>query len=183
MTTKTRSLVTAALFTALLVVFSQITIPLPFSPVPLSLALLAVFLMGGLLPPKWAGGAALTYLVMGIIGLPVFAGFLAGPGRIFGPTGGYLVAYPIMAFLIAFGSRKQKHPRFLSMAGWMILSLVVCYSLGTLWMMAYTGKDAVAVLGLAVFPFIPLDLCKAAAASAAAVTLRQQLPFFAANPS
>ena len=174
--TKTRSLVTAGLFTALLAVFSQIIIPLPFSPVPLSLSVLAVFLIGGLLTPKQAGGSVLAYLVMGMVGVPVFAGFLAGPGRIFGPTGGYLVAYPIMAFLVAWGASRKPRPGFLRLAGWMVVSLAVCYLLGTAWMMAYTGKDALAVLGMAVFPFLPLDLCKAVAAAAISVRLRRQLP-------
>ena len=177
---RTRSLVTAALFTALLVVFSQITIPLPFSPVPLSLSVLAVFLIGGLLPPKAAGGAVLAYLVMGIVGLPVFAGFLAGPGRIFGPTGGYLVAYPLMAFLVALGASRKGQPGFFCLAAWMAASLALCYLLGTIWMMAYTGRDALGVLGMAVFPFIPLDLCKAAAAAAVSVRLRRQIPSLSA---
>ena len=174
--TRTHSLVTASLFTALMVVFSQITIPLPFSPVPLSLSLLAVFLAGGLLPPKLAGGSILAYVIMGVVGLPVFAGFLSGPGRILGPTGGYLVAYPLMALIVSLGLSGKQTPGFFRLVFWMLLSLAVCYLMGTAWMMAYTGKDALGVLGMAVFPFIPLDLCKALLAAAVSVRLRRQLP-------
>ena len=103
---KTRLLAIGGLFAALLAVFSQISIPLPFSPVPLSLGVLAVFLIGGLLPPRLVLGSVLAYLAMGVVGIPVFAGFLAGPGRLLGPTGGYLVAYPLMALLVSWGQTR-----------------------------------------------------------------------------
>ncbi len=173
---KTRLLAIGGLFAALLAVFSQISIPLPFSPVPLSLGVLAVFLIGGLLPPRLALGSVLAYLAMGVVGIPVFAGFLAGPGRLLGPTGGYLVAYPLMALLVSWGQTRQKTVGFFSLAGWMVLSLGACYLLGTLWMTAYTGQGAWAVLGMAVFPFLPLDLCKALAGAALCLRLRRSLP-------
>ena len=121
----------------------------------------------------------MAYLAMGVVGIPVFAGFLAGPGRLLGPTGGYLVAYPLMALLVSWGQTRQKTVGFFSLAGWMVLSLGACYLLGTLWMTAYTGQGAWAVLGMAVFPFLPLDLCKALAGAALCLRLRRSLPSLA----
>ena len=95
----TRELTLAALFVAVTAVLSQIVIPMPL--VPFNLAVLAVFLCGSLLPKGAALLSQLCYLLLGAIGVPVYAQFSAGPSVLFGVTGGYLVAYPVMAWLVA----------------------------------------------------------------------------------
>lgn len=161
---KLRGLTAAAMLTAITAVTAQIMIPLPFTPIFFSLALLAVFLSGGVLPPRWAAAAQLCYLALGCFGVPVFGGFKGGPGVLLGPTGGYLAAYPIMALLIALllRGRKRTLPRCM---GAMILAMVVCYLLGTAWFCVQSGAGVAAALSACVFPFILPDLFKALAAS------------------
>src|SRR5690554_1884806 len=93
----TKKLVLTAMFTAIICVMSQVVIPL--QPIPFSLSLLAIFLTGALLEPKYAFLATLAYLLLGAFGLPVFAGFKGGFQVVTGMTGGFIMAYPIMAFI------------------------------------------------------------------------------------
>ena len=87
-TKATARLTASALLCALCAVLSQIQIPLP--PVPLSLSLLAVYLSGALLGPRWGSAAVGCYVALGAVGVPVYAGFASGAGVLFGPTGGFL---------------------------------------------------------------------------------------------
>ena len=89
-------MVTAALFCAVLCVIAPITIPTPVG-IGFTLGVLGIFLIGAFLPPLWAAGASLCYLVLGCIGLPVFSGWHGGADVLFGVTGGYLMAYVPMA--------------------------------------------------------------------------------------
>lgn len=158
-----------AIFAALTCVLSQIIIPLPFTPVPLTMGLLAVFITGALLPPKGAVLAQTVYLALGIIGLPVFHGFTGGFTRVLGPTGGYLMVYPLMALCIslsvALSDRKSGTTSFsMKLAfyclGGHLMALLVCYGVGTLWMCVYSSISFMEALPLAVLPFIPLDIVK-----------------------
>lgn len=99
---KTRQYILWGLFTALTAVASQIIIPLPFTPVPINLATLSVFLAGGLLGAKGGAISQLIYLLLGAVGVPVFAGFTGGPGIVAGPTGGYIIGYVLAAWAIGF---------------------------------------------------------------------------------
>src|SRR5438094_594359 len=86
---------------ALVALAAQIAIPVPGTPVPMTLQPLAVLLVGGLLGPRLGAGSLLLYLALGAAGLPVFTPYgLPGVGRLFGPTGGYLLAYPIAAYAV-----------------------------------------------------------------------------------
>ena len=111
-------LVFTALFAALTAVCAVIAVPMPMTTVPVSLLVLGVFLTGALLEKKLAFLAELIYLLVGAAGLPVFSGFSSGIGVLFGPTGGYLLASPLMAFLIAWiieSFRAGKRSRYLVM--------------------------------------------------------------------
>jgi len=97
----TLRLAQAAVMAALVSAFAVVgSIPIPLSPVPVSMQVLGVFLAGLLLGPWWGAGAILLYLAAGAVGAPVFAGGGAGFGTLFGHTGGYLWSYPIAALLI-----------------------------------------------------------------------------------
>src|SRR5215204_6140633 len=87
----------AALMAAVTAVAAQIAIPLPFSPVPFTLQVLGVILSGLLLGPRYGALAQAIYLLIGAVGVPVFAQFRGGLGVLLGPTGGYLLSYPIAA--------------------------------------------------------------------------------------
>ena len=97
----TLRLAQAAVMAALISAFAVAgSIPIPLSPVPVSMQVLGVFLAGLLLGPWWGAGAVLLYLAAGAVGAPIFAGGGAGFGTLFGHTGGYLWSYPIAALLI-----------------------------------------------------------------------------------
>ena len=95
---KTRSLILCALFAALTAVLSQIAIPI--QPVPVNLATFSVFVAGGVLGAKRGAISQAAYVLLGVIGLPVFASFSGGMGILLGPTGGYIVGYVAAAWLV-----------------------------------------------------------------------------------
>lgn len=178
---KLKQLVLTGLFAAFTAVCAIVTIPLPVTLVPINLAVLAVFLTGALLPKGTALGAQAVYLLLGVIGVPVFAGFAAGPGTLFGPTGGYLVAYPIMAFLIALVKEKTsgRFRRIFTIAA-MVAALAICYLLGTGWYSVVTGRTFAESFALAVLPFLLPDAVKLAAAYLVALALERPLSRIAA---
>ena len=116
------------------------------------------------LGPGLAFASQLGYLLLGAFGLPVFAGFSSGLGTLLGPTGGYLLVYPLMAAAVALG-RRLWGGRLPSLAASMLIALLLCYAGGTAWFMAATEKSLAVSLSACVFPFVPVDLCKIALAS------------------
>jgi len=157
--TRTRSMVLAAVLAAATAILAQIM--LPIGPVPFNLALLGVFLAGCLLPVGWAVASIAVYVLLGVFGIPVFAGFSGGPAVLAGPTGGYIVGYLFVALLSALAVRSGKLA--VSALG-MIAGLIVCYALGTGWFMIATGRGLGESLMLCVVPFLLPDLAKGALA-------------------
>ncbi|HVZ84837.1 MAG TPA: biotin transporter BioY [Terracidiphilus sp.] len=154
--------------TAFLALCAHVSIPLWFTPVPLTLQPFGVLVLGLLLSPRLASGTVLAYLAEGALGLPVFtpgAAPMAGLAHLLGPTGGYLLAYPVAALLIALLSRRlgRSFPANLASAAIGDLVILVC---GALWLAASTHLTAQAALALAVMPFLPGDALKVAAAAA-----------------
>jgi len=174
-----------ALFAALMAVCSQIMIPLP-SPVPINLGLLAVWICGGLLGAKKGAISVLVYILLGAVGVPVFAGFNAGLGALAGPTGGYIIGYLPSVILFAllteraavsWRNRKSVTGFLLLVAGG-LPAMVACYAPGTAWFMFITGMGLIEALVLCVFPFIPGDVLKIIAAVFICEALRKRLRFF-----
>lgn len=165
-----------ALFAALLAICAQLVIPL--GPVPLSLALLAVLLCGGLLPAPWAALSVAAYLLLGLCGVPVFAGFRSGPQTLLGLTGGYLLGYLPAAVLTALLGRRGPWWR-LPLA--MLVGVAACYALGTVWFMVCwtaqkgAGISLSAALSMCVWPFLPGDALKIALAALLVRRLRGPL--------
>jgi biotin transport system substrate-specific component len=168
---KTRNLVLTALFAALTVIFSAISIPIPLSPVPFSLSVVAIFLAGALLPKKQAAIAQVVYLLLGIAGLPVFSEMRGGIGIIAGPTGGYLIAYPFMAWLIAFLIEKIGKRNFAAYFLSMAAGLALLYGVGTMWLSFSAALPFTAALSVGVIPFVVPDIIKAVLASLLALAL------------
>ncbi len=158
--TAVRELILTALFAALTAVFSQIR--LPIGPVPFNLGVFGAYLAGMLLSPLWAGASMGVYMLLGAVGIPVFAGFMAGPTALFGPTGGYIMGYLFIAVLTSFAAHRTQNTAVTAAA--MLLGLVICYGLGTVWFMTITGTQLQKALMACVVPFIIPDLGKAAAA-------------------
>jgi biotin transport system substrate-specific component len=155
---------------ALVALCARVAVPLYFTPVPLSLAPFAVLMIGLLLRPRLAMATLGAYLAEGTLGLPVFAPTPLAPGglaHLLGPTGGYLLSYPLAGAFIAFLVRRTYRgfvPAALSAAAG---SLVILFC-GALWLTAITHASAQSVLTLAVLPFLPGDALKVVAAAALA---------------
>lgn len=169
-------LILCGLFAALTAILSQIILPLPFTPVPINLATLSVLLSGGLLGARWGFFSQVVYILVGACGLPVFAGFSGGLHAVAGPTGGYIVGYAVAAFLAGFlmygrcaapVSKTLLRPILA-----MIAATLACYLLGTVWFMYQTHTGLMASLIACVFPFLPGDALKIAAAVLLVRTLR-----------
>ena len=169
----TREMVLCALFVAAMAVLSQIIVPMP--GVPFNLGVLGVFLCGGMLRPGAALLSLVCYLLLGAAGVPVFAGFGAGPSALLGPTGGYIIAYPIMAWLEALLIRVWAGESYWKRVGAMAVTLIPCYLLGTAWLAVYLDKSFAAAAMTACLPFIPFDLLKALVAAGATRSLSQRL--------
>jgi biotin transport system substrate-specific component len=158
---------------------AHVSIPLYFTPVPLSLAPFAVLIMGLLLSPRLAAATLGAYLVEGAMGLPVFAPNPLIPGglaHLLGPTGGYLMAYPLAAPLISFIWRRIRpsHGREFRTAtlSAAVGSLVILAS-GALWLDLLTHASTRSILTLAVIPFLPGDALKVIVAASIAAGLQR----------
>lgn len=151
-----------ALFATLTSIFSQILLPLPFTPVPINLATLAIFLSAGLLEVKYSVLSQILYLILGFIGLPVFAQFTSGPSILLGPTGGYLIGYVLIALICSFliQQRKKQTAVSLPLPVIFMIGIFFCYTAGTLWYMYSTHTQLLPSLFLCVFPFLPGDILK-----------------------
>nr|WP_269848331.1 biotin transporter BioY [Methanosarcina horonobensis] len=110
-TPELRKMVFASLFAALTAAGAYIQIPIPFSPVPVTLQVFFVLLAGSMLKSKWGSLSMVVYTLLGIAGLPVFAGGSSGLGVLLGPTGGYIFGFILAAFLTASLPRKQRIPK------------------------------------------------------------------------
>ena len=152
---KVKDMTLTAVMAALICIAGPLTIAA--GPVPLSLATFAVMLAGTVLGKKW-GTVAGLYLLIGIIGIPVFSGFSGGFQKLAGVTGGYLVGYLPCAFLAGLGAeRAEREERKWILPAMMVLGTAVLYTVGTAWFMIQTGNGLGAALGLCVLPFLPGD--------------------------
>lgn len=169
------------MFAALTAVISQLS--LPIGPVPISCSMVAVYLTGLFLSVRGALTAQLVYIAVGLVGLPVYAGFQSGLGRLLGPTGGYLMMYPVTATIVAAGMllydrRLQKQntaARLLYVTATLVLSLLVCYAGGAAWYAFTTKVGFSAALSVTVLPFIVGDACKIALCVFVAVFARPRM--------
>ena len=172
MTTRTYTMTSTALMTAVTCILGPLAIPI--GPVPVSLTPLAVFLSVYILGTKRGTIAYLLYLLIGAVGVPVFSGFTGGLGKLAGPTGGYLVGFILMA-LIGGWFIFRFYDKFAVQFLGMLLGLVVCYAFGTVWLSYSAGMPFGAALAAGVYPFIPFDLVKIAIAIFLGRTVRRRL--------
>ena len=176
-----RAAVLCGLFAAFTAVFSQIS--LPIGPVPISCSLIAVYLAGLFLPVKTAALSQLVYLLLGIIGVPVFAGFQSGAARLAGPTGGYLLVYPVMALFLSFAMvvydkklvTKPLAVRIVYIVCALLISLLICYAAGTAWFTVFSGSSFQKALSLTVVPFIAGDIAKIVLCTVVTLSARERL--------
>lgn len=161
-----RAAVLAALMGAAVFVGS---IPIPFSPIPISLGVIVVYLAGLYLGPYWGAFSLLLYLTAGAVGLPIFAERASGLGVLVGDSAGYLWSYPTAALLIGAVVHRRSEdgdPADLSrpvLVVTLLAALTVIYLLGAAWLGYVLELSPVKALELGVVPFIPGDLIKIAA--------------------
>ena len=154
-------IVLCGIFAAFTAICAMISIP--FGPVPMNLAHVAIFVSSWILGPVWAAISQTIYIVIGVIGVPVFSNFSAGVGHILGPTGGYILAYPLVAYIagIIFDIKKIKGIKSVILG--VIFGWIIEYLVGTMYYSMVTGVTIGAAVMVCVLPFLLGDICKSVA--------------------
>ena len=146
---------------ALTAAAAQISIPLPFTDVPFTFQPMVVLIGGLALGPRLAVASQVLYLAAGIAGLPVFAASATLPpgiGRLFGPTGGYLMSYPLAAFVVGYLGARGFDRRYITSLVAMLAGLTVIFVCGVMWLSLLVGWRAALVAGF--YPFVLADVSK-----------------------
>ena len=161
---KTAEMTKMALMVAMNCVSAYIIIPLPFSLSPLALQTLIVNLPGYVVNAKQAFMTMLVYLLVGLAGVPVFTGGSAGPGKLFGPTGGYIIGFLFTAvFLAYFRGEKYSFKRYALLG--CVIGIPLIYVFGVVQLKLITGMGWDKAIMTGALPFIPLDIVKCLAAA------------------
>jgi len=170
-------MILCALFAALTGVGGLIAIPLPFTPVPITLQIFFTLLAGALLGKYLGALSQVIYLLLGVVGLPVFAKGSGGIGALLGPSGGYLAGFIPAAFLVGYILERRENPPIQLVFLAMMLGLIVIYLPGVAWLMWVAKINLIKALFLGVLPFLPGDAVKVVMA---ALIIRKwgQRPFF-----
>jgi biotin transport system substrate-specific component len=159
------------LLAAMTAAAAQVSVPLPFTPVPFTLQPMVVLLGGAVLGARLGMAAQVLYLIAGIAGLPVFAASAVLPQglwRLLGPTGGYLMSYPFAAFLTGLLAENGFDRRYITSVLAMGAGLLVVFGCGVLWLafLAHPAAGLDAALRTGFYPFIPADIFKVLVAAA-----------------
>ncbi len=161
---KTAEMTKMALMVAMNCVSAYIIIPLPFSLSPIALQTLIVNLTGYVLNAKQAFMTMLVYLLVGLAGVPVFTGGSAGPSKLFGPTGGYIIGFLFTAvFLAYFRGEKYSFKRYALLG--CVIGIPMIYVFGVVQLKLITGMGWDKAIMTGALPFIPLDIVKCLAAA------------------
>lgn len=171
---QTKTMTEVALFTAVLIVLAQISIPLP-TGVPITLQTFAVALTGIVLGWKMAGITVLVYMILGMAGMPVFAGMKAGMAVLFGATGGFLIGFIGMAIFcgLAAQSKSRRTQIFYCICG-----LIVCHLIGVLQFSILMQVSIVKSFLMVSAPFLIKDLLSVAIAFEVGSLIKRRLSLF-----
>ncbi len=148
-------------FSLVVAIGAQVAIPLPFTPVPVTLQTLAVLLAGCLLGSLRGAGAVLLYCIEGLAGLPVFAGGTSGLSHLLGPTGGYLIGFVGAAYVAGFLAERGLVRHWLGALLCLVAGNLILYVPGVLWLGVFAGMGKAVALGF--LPFVVGDALKTAA--------------------
>ena len=164
---QTTLVVAGSIFVALC---AHVSIPLLFTPVPLTMQNFAVLLLGLLLEPATVFASMALYLIEGASGLPVFTPHGAGGLlQLLGPSGGFLLAYPFVAAFVSLLSRRIRPVAFTSLAFAAVAGSIVLYVCGAAWFNIVSHLSLATTLKMTVFPFLPGDALKVVAAASIAM--------------
>lgn len=156
---KTKQMVLIALMTAVTCVLGPLSIPLPFSPVPISLTNFAIFLAIFVLGMKNGTISFIIYLLLGAVGVPVFSSFRGGLQVLAGPTGGYLIGFIFLALIMGFALDHFDRKLVPTIIG-MIIGMAVCYAFGTVWLAKLLSLSFKEGLMMGVIPYLAGDAAK-----------------------
>ena len=170
MATKTIALI--AVMTAVTCVLAPLSIPI--GPVPISLTNLAIYFGLYILGTKKETISYVVYMLIGLVGVPVFSGFTGGPAKLIGPTGGYIIGFVPMAIIAGIVIEKTKG-KFVPSILAMIAGTVVCYALGTVWLAYQAQLDFVKAIFAGEIRLIPEDLIKMVLAAFFGPRIQRQL--------
>ena len=156
---RTKQMVLIALMTAVTCVLGPLSIPLPFSPVPISLTNFAIFLAIFVLGMKNGTISFIIYLLLGAVGVPVFSSFRGGLQVLAGPTGGYLIGFIFLALIMGFALEHFDRKLVPTIIG-IIIGMAVCYAFGTVWLAKLLSLSFKEGLMMGVIPYLPGDAAK-----------------------
>ena len=165
-------LTTCALMAALMCVLGPMSIPIGL--VPVSFTNLVIYLTVYLLGMKGATVSYLVYMLLGAVGMPVFSNYEGGLGKLAGPTGGYLVAFILMALICGLILEKSHGNVVITILG-MIAATLIAYLFGTVWFVFQMRCEVWYALTVCVFPFIPFDIAKILIATGLGKPIRNAL--------
>jgi biotin transport system substrate-specific component len=170
---RTYELTAMAMITALMCILAPFSVPLP-GGVPISFTNMVIYLTVYLLGGKRGTICYCVYLLIGLIGVPVFSGFTSGPAKLVGPTGGYLIGFIFMAMICGAFCAVGKHNIPIYIVG-MLLGLAAAYAFGTAWFMYAYKMGLMETLLVCVIPFLGGDALKIAAVAVAGPLIRTRL--------
>lgn len=171
---RTFNLALIAVMTAVICILGPLSITIPVSPVPISFTNLAIYLTVYVLGAKKSTISYLVYLLIGFVGVPVFSAFTAGPTKLLGPTGGYLIGFIFMAFISGLFIEKFPGKIYMAVIG-MVLSTIITYTFGTVWLAYQASLTFKQALFAGVIPYLPGDTVKIILANIVGPVLRKQL--------
>lgn len=169
--TKTYKLSLIAMFSALMCIGAPFCIYI--GSIPITLSLFFVFLTALFLPPAQAFLSMLIYVLLGAVGLPVFSGFTGSVSVIASFTGGFILAYPMVALLVSFISKRSKRKCLLALS--FIIGIMVLYTIGCLWYMGVADVSFKTALISSVLPFVAFDILKAVFAAIIFYSIKKRL--------
>ena len=169
----TKDICSVALFTAVIVIMAQISIPMPMG-VPMTMQTFAITLAAVVLGAKLSTFSTLIYLLLGAVGVPVLAGFSGGLDKFVGPTGGFLISFPLMAFIIGFGVEHRKAFKGAYVTA-LVIGTISNYVVGVIMFCILTKSPVMTGITACVVPFIPTAILKAILASVLGFEIRKRL--------
>lgn len=169
-----RDICYAGLFAAVIAVMAQISIPMPLG-VPMTMQTFAITLAAVVLGSRLSAIASLVYLLLGAVGVPVLANFSGGIDKFVGPTGGFLISFPLMAYIIGLGvEHRDAFKGAFPLA--VVVGTVINYIVGVLMFVVVAHSTFAVAISACVLPFIPTAIIKAVLATLLGLNIRKRIP-------
>ena len=170
--TKTKALILVAMCASIICLLAQVTIPLPL--IPMTGQTLAIGIVATILGSKQSSITVFVYLILGLLGLPVFSQFTSGFGILFGPTGGYLLGFLPTAYLIGLWLEKTSYTYIQAFMANMI-GMCITLIFGAVWLKLITELSWHEAFVTGIFPFLPVGIMKAFLAAWFGIAIRKRL--------